>query len=37
MTDTVSLKIQKDDLLEINVSCPDPELLRPFFATKQWI
>lgn len=30
MTDTVSLKIQKDDLLEINVSCPDPELLRPF-------
>lgn len=28
--DTVSLKIQKDDLLDINVSCPDQELLRPF-------
>lgn len=30
VTDTVSLKIQKDDLLDINVSCPDQELLRPF-------
>ena len=30
MDDTVSLKIQKDDLLDINVSCPDQELLRPF-------
>ena len=30
VADTVSLKIQKDDLLDINVSCPDPELLRPF-------
>ncbi|WP_455637996.1 polysaccharide biosynthesis/export family protein [Parabacteroides sp.] len=29
-TDTASLKIQKDDLLDINVSCPDQELLRPF-------
>lgn len=28
--DTVILKIQKDDLLDINVSCPEPELLRPF-------
>lgn len=28
--DTVTLKIQKDDLLDINVSCPNPELLRPF-------
>lgn len=28
--DTVTLKIQKDDLLDINVSCPDQELLRPF-------
>lgn len=28
--DTVSLKIQKDDLLDINVSCPDQDLLRPF-------
>ena len=30
VADTVSLKIQKDDLLDINVSCPDQELLRPF-------
>lgn len=30
MDDTVSLKIQKDDLLDINVSCPDQELLQPF-------
>lgn len=30
VVDTISLKIQKDDLLDINVSCPDPELLRPF-------
>lgn len=30
MMDTVVLKIQKDDLLDINVSCPNPELLRPF-------
>lgn len=30
VSDTVSLKIQKDDLLDINVSCPDPEILRPF-------
>lgn len=28
--DTVTLKIQKDDLLDINVSCPNQELLRPF-------
>lgn len=28
--DTVTLKIQKDDLLDINVNCPDRELLRPF-------
>lgn len=28
--DTFSLKIQKDDLLDITVSCADPELLRPF-------
>lgn len=28
--DTVTLKIQKDDLLDINVSSPDQELLRPF-------
>lgn len=28
--DTISLKVQKDDLLDINVSCPNPELLRPF-------
>ena len=30
MMDTVVLKIQKDDLLDINVSSPDQELLRPF-------
>ena len=30
VTDTLSLKIQKDDLLDINVSCPDQELLSPF-------
>lgn len=30
VVDTVALKIQKDDLLDINVSCPNPELLRPF-------
>lgn len=30
VADTVSLKIQKDDLLDINVSCPNQELLRPF-------
>lgn len=28
--DTVTLKIQKNDLLDINVSCPNQELLRPF-------
>lgn len=30
LVDTFSLKIQKDDLLDIAVSCVDPELLRPF-------
>ena len=30
VTDTLSLKIQKDDLLDINVSCPDQKLLSPF-------
>lgn len=30
VVDTVTLKIQKDDLLDINVSCANPELLRPF-------
>ena len=30
MVDTFYLKIQKDDLLDISVSCVDPELLRPF-------
>ena len=28
--DTVTLKIQKNDLLDINVSCPNQDLLRPF-------
>lgn len=28
--DTFNLKIQKDDLLDITVSCVEPELLRPF-------
>ena len=30
VTDTATLKIRKDDLLDINVNCPDRELLRPF-------
>ena len=30
MVDTFYLEIQKDDLLDISVSCVDPELLRPF-------
>lgn len=28
--DTFTLKIQKNDLLDINVSCPNQDLLRPF-------
>ena len=30
IADTFDLKIQKDDLLDIVVSCIEPELLRPF-------
>lgn len=31
IVDTFELKIQKDDLLDIMVSCADPELLQPFY------
>lgn len=33
VVDTFELKIQKDDLLDIMVSCADPELLRPFYQS----
>lgn len=33
VVDTFELKIQKDDLLDIMVSCADPELLQPFYQS----